>query len=570
MSIASESARCRLLAGSLLAAVLLAALLLATSPQLPLAWDEGNAILRAEQLPHQWPYTTSHEGHPALYGIVIALGQWAAGAWLGPVEAARLGPIALMALAAGAMCYRLARDYGLVVALGAVTALLLLPRLFAHAHFASCDGPLTSCWVLAWATFPRPRRGDCAADPAVHWAAIAAWGIALGMTLSCKATGWIAPLPFLVWTVVYRDRTAAKALCFGLPVALATFFLLNPPLWHDPLQGWATFFRLNLSRASQPGLNISTQFFGRMYNLDYSLPWYNTLVWTAITVPLGMLLLAAVGVVAVAARRRQQPAGVLLLANWLVLPVVRALPGTPPHDAERLFLPSFAFLAALAGLGCAEMIRWAAKRRWREGVGSPFPPTICHVEDAMTERDSRPLGMLRARPWPPWRTLLLIFVLYAGSASSLWWYAPQWLSYYSLLIGGLPGATASGMEPTYYWDALDRSVLQWLHEHTSADEKICFAAAPSENLLLLRRWHVLRRFTGSEDPGTFRWYVLQRRPSGLRPEDLWLIEHVRPAHCKTIRPGGLGPWRLDVPLVEVYLYEDHLRACAEVRPPGRR
>ena len=32
---------------------------------------------------------------------------------------------------------------------------------------------------------------------------------------------------------------------------------------------------------------------------------------------------------------------------------------------------------------------------------------------------------------------------------------PVPLSYFSPIVGGLPGATALGMEPTYYWDGLD-------------------------------------------------------------------------------------------------------------------
>ena len=50
-----------------------------------------------------------------------------------------------------------------------------------------------------------------------------------------------------------------------------------------------------------------------------------------------------------------------------------------------------------------------------------------------------------------------ILLICGASAVNLRWYAPQWLSYYSLAIGGLPGATALGMEPTYYWDGLDQT-----------------------------------------------------------------------------------------------------------------
>ena len=90
--------------------------------------------------------------------------------------------------------------------------------MFAHAHFASFDGPLVSCWVLAWATFAAAR--------APAGSSRSSGASMLGMTLSTKATGWIAPLPFVVWAAAYRDRAAAKALAVGLPVALATFFVL--------------------------------------------------------------------------------------------------------------------------------------------------------------------------------------------------------------------------------------------------------------------------------------------------------------------------------------------------------
>jgi hypothetical protein len=90
---------------------------------------------------------------------------------------------------------------------------------------------------------------------------------------------------------------------------------------------------------------------------------------------------------------------------------------------------------------------------------------------------------------------------------------------------------------------------------------------PDFNLELMEEWGKLNRpwttFDGSSlnpPADNIRWYVLQRRPSARLPGDAWLIENVEPAFRKTIRLGGIGPWRLDVPLVEVYAYEDHLRA----------
>jgi len=557
-----------------------------------MGWDEGDAIFRAEKIPETWEYTTQREGqpalcetvegHPAFSGMVIAAGHWLAGAWLPPLEAWRFGPIVLLAAAVGAMFYRMAADYSPAAGIGAAAALLLMPRVFAHAHFAAFDGPLVSCWILTWAAFaPACRR----------WRAALLWGILLGATLSCKATGWLAPIPFIAWTVVYWDRGALKALTGGLPTALAVFFLLNPPLWNAPIGGLIEFFDLNLHRGDDPGLNISTQFFGRMYNLDFPLPWYNTLVWVGVTVPVGILLLAGVGLIAVvrshcrgwpsswgrlptcqedgrSATCPADRAGMLLVLNWLILLIVRAIPGTPPHDAERLILPSFAFLATLAGVGCL----WSAAI-YRRFLGAPVTGELSRCvsvkQSGATMLRMVPAPHSKARPGRPWHTMAFVGLVYVGSASSLFWYAPQWLSYYNLLIGGLPGATARGMEPTYYWDGLDRDVLDWLNANTAEDECICFAAVPNENLYLLEEWGKLDRpwtvFRGGPlDPpaGNVRWYVLQRRPSARLPGDAWLIENAEPAFRKTIRPGGCGPWRFDVPLVEVYAYRDHLRAVA--------
>ncbi|HEY2893656.1 MAG TPA: glycosyltransferase family 39 protein, partial [Pirellulales bacterium] len=214
-------------------------LLLATSPWLALVWDEGDTIARAEVLASDfsggeslaakldalkadWPYTTVREGHPPLAGYLIALGRALAPAWLGPITALRLGPITFFALAIGAMFYRLARDYSLwSVSLIAVAALLTMPRVFAHAHYATLDGPLTAAWLLSWAAFlPATRR----------WACVPLLGLMLGLAFSAKLTGWLAPLPLLAWGVLYRDRRALAAVCFSLPIAVAVFVALNPPL----------------------------------------------------------------------------------------------------------------------------------------------------------------------------------------------------------------------------------------------------------------------------------------------------------------------------------------------------
>ena len=65
---------------------------------------------------------------------------------------------------------------------------------------------------------------------------------------------------------------------------------------------------------------------------------------------------------------------------------------------------------------------------------------------------------------------------------------PVPLSYFSPLVGGLPGATALGMEPTYYWDALSPEARRWLAEHTEPpDEPSSSRRSPTRGSICARR-----------------------------------------------------------------------------------
>lgn len=508
--------------------------LIGSSLSLPMVWDEGNAIRRSDQilkwfdngptfsrdaLQQGWPYTTQVEGHPAFYGLVIAAGRTVSAPFLAPLTAARFGPICLFALAVGAVFWRVRRGVysvnGLIAAIGSVVAILLLPRLFAHAHFASFDGPLTACWFLAWALFDASKfdTGKLDADKESCRKRLAKnilFGIALGMTLSCKATGWIAPIPLIVWTLCYWDRRAMTCLAIGLPVALLTFYILNPALWLSPIDGFLTFLQLNFHR-DELGLNLSTQFLGQLYNLDHPLPWYNTLFWVAVTVPVPLLILLVVELIAIIRHPSVARFEILVAMNAAILLMVRALPGVPVHDGIRLFLPAFGFIAILIGFGAA--------RLWQR-FGKLGP--IC------------------------------VMTFYLAAGSSLVWFAPHWLSYYNLLIGGPSGAAAVGMEPTYYWDSLDDETLAWINANTEPGEKVLFVDAPSTNLALLRQWGKLKPEVSRKASGRYRWRVIQNRPGSLQPDSLHRIQKETPIYRKNLGSGGIGPWRRDVLLLGIY------------------
>jgi hypothetical protein len=530
-------------------AALSCAVLIATAVPLPMAWDEGNSIARSRGIARwcdkvlkgiyrgeleilfrrdlidlEWQYTTAVEGHPALYGIVIAVGSTLSRYHLSPLLSARCGPIVLASLSMGAAFYRLTKQYGVTTGLTSIFAMLTTPRLFAHLHFASFDGPLTSCWILCWALF----------EPALRSLPYAvAWGIALGLTLSCKSTGWLCLAAYGAWLCVYCSRRAVATVGAGSVLALATFYVVNPRLWHDPLGGFSRFLSLNACRT----IDVATIFLGQRYDLHHSLPWYNTIVLTISTSPLPILVAAAIGVLSVARSRRRDTGGLLIVLHWLVLLVVRALPFTPPHDGERLILPSFAFLAILAGIGAA---RCAARLRML--IRSA---TLRLVLPAMTA-----------------------FLVASTLLYNMLCFAPQWLAFYSAAIGAPDGAVRLGMEPTYYWDSLDAEVLSWLHEHSELDEAVRFGPISHESLALMHQWGLLRRPVADERDA-YRWYIMQLRPSTMSKLDKDLVKHETPAYVKLTgsphcRRWG---WARPVPLLYIFGYEQVVRAAVRIGSP---
>jgi hypothetical protein len=160
----------------------------------------------------------------------------------------------------------------------------------------------------------------------------------------------------------------------------------------------------------------------------------------------------------------------------------------------------------------------------------------------------------------PWRKQLLRTALvgaFLATAANLVRYYPQTLSHYSFLAGGLRGAADRGMEPAYWWDALDNDVLRWLNQHTRADETIAFS--PIFNVAGLGK-----PVPTSVDPRQqpFRWYVLQNRPGMFTSTDRALMRREKPVFVKYAGRRSARekvPGDLDVPLISVFSFEQYQR-----------
>ncbi len=358
--------------------------------------------------------------HPPVYKEGMALTEALFGGLLGPVPGYRLSSALLFALLVGTLVWVASGVGGLPTGVAAGVSVVLMPRVFGHAHFGATDLPLTAFWVgsaLAFYSYLRSGRRR----------SLALAAIALGLAMGTKFTGWLLPVPLLVWAVLERRWWKWFAV---VPCALVVWYLFVPPAWNDPLGAVARLFTESLSR--ELTAPMTTFYLGTMF--PYVVPWHQSIVMLLVTVPLGILVLSLVGICdAARSRKIMRPADPrAALARLCLLHVgfflaVMALPGSPNHDGVRLFLPSFPFVAILAGLGFGRLMDLA--QRWLHGPASIL------------------VGLVVAS----------VYFLPA------WWQtervSPYYLSYYNELIGGLRGAERSGMELSYWYDAMTPEFL---------------------------------------------------------------------------------------------------------------
>ena len=317
--------------------------------------------------------------------------------------------------------------------------------------------PMTCLWLLAQVAFVASLES--------RWWAVP-FGVALGLAAATKFTGLFAVMPAAVWVAFIEilprltsygagrpvatsaPRTGLRSLSVALVVAPLTMYAIQPAWWIEPFSAPARYFMSNLSRAStQP---LPTLYLGAFYN--FALPWHNTIVLTAITTPVLVLVLSAIGVSVSWCGRREQPSMLIWPLSWLTLMIVRALPNAPGHDGVRLILPSIASLAILAGLGAGWLCDRCRSGRLRV-IGRVL--VLAAIGECL-------VGIARLYPYTD--------------------------SYYNGAIGGLKGAERAGFEVTYYWESAGPEFLQWWRAK-ALEQPISIAfSIDAPYLDLLREW----------------------------------------------------------------------------------
>ena len=200
--------------------------------------------------------------------------------------------------------------------------------------------------------------------------------------------------------------------------------------WHRLARFWGT----GVDRAA-----LQVLYFGQVY-ADRDVPWHYPWLYFAATVPVGLQVLGAARPGPGLARPpgRPVPASAGRLDRLLSRPFSTKI---PVYDGERLFLLVFPLWAMLIGRGFAAAWAWA-------GGGLRVRACAAAVDS-----------------WRSfWRRAYGVVALH-----------PFGLSYYNLLVGGLPGAERLGLELTYWGDAVDRVLL----------DRLAAAAAPNASAALV-------------------------------------------------------------------------------------
>jgi 4-amino-4-deoxy-L-arabinose transferase-like glycosyltransferase len=413
----------------------------AAGKKLVLAWrQQGIRFFDPANIRRNFPWTP--EGPP----FHPPLGHWILG-WthhlLDPapddlhvisITAARFAAAFVLGLTAMAVGMATLRLGGTVAGTAAAAAVVLSPRLFGHSHLASLD-PVTGFFfaMAVFAVIHAEARGD-------SWWRFALAGFFWGLAMLTRLHGLLLAPPVILWLLwnrrprigreapgaMSRDRGVIRRSVRGavvpivvwLGAGLLTLFAGWPWLWLRPIAHLKMFIATGTGRQA---LNVF--YAGRVW-ADRDVPWHYPFVMFAVTVPLGLLMLGLAGMWA-GGRRGQGGSGYLLvIATMLFVLCVFAWPGTPVYDGVRLFLLVFPLWAVSIGLGA----QWLVEvRAW-------------------------------GRTAKQWRLIALgVFLVAQGVGLVVYLRCP--LSYYSLLVGGLPGAEKLGFETTYWGDSVGESLL---------------------------------------------------------------------------------------------------------------
>ena len=431
--------------------------------------------LTAETIDTYW--TINHQSAPMekiWSGIVWLASRHA----FDPLTANRLGTILLTALLVSLVYLLIAEAFGMAAGLFASAALMCLPRFFFHAHLVELDVPVAvasfALTFLFWKTVDRKS-----------WAWALMWGVAWGLAVATKFNGILVPLAFVVWSVIFRRKWSVVLRLFLMGmVAIPTFFLVWPWLYHQTWKRVMDYVNFYLHHGE-----LGQWYFGRFYLPP---PWHFVFVMIWAVVPITMMALFLAGITRAGNGKRDGGLAWLLIISAFVSISPFIFGANLVYDNERLFMPVFPFIAALAGIGFGWLV--TGLRKLLERVKLP--------------RLAVPISLIIG-------VALLIpqLVTMAGLY-------PHLLSYYSEGVGGVAGAAKMGLETTY-WGEPYAAAIPFINANARpgqaiwVDDKAIFLYYQEIGLLRKDVWFLSKYpkiVPGQKGYGIFgdaQWYVLE-------------------------------------------------------------
>jgi hypothetical protein len=423
-----------------------------------------------------------------------------------PISAYRLlGVLLAGALAGGVAAWATLRA-GRAAGLAAGAAFLLMPRIFAHAHFADTDFLVAGLFFCALFWAVEARRWPMAGAGAL-------WGLAL----ATKFTAALLPLVLVPWLVVFRREALRRLPVFAL-AAVATFVAVNPGLWAHPVEAALEYVRMGIGRRDMQVAQLPTFYLGRIY--VFRPPWHYPLVMLALTTPVGLLLLAAGGVAGVV-RAATRPLAVLCAAVLVVVIGALELPRAPLHDDVRLFLPVFPFVALLVGLGAGWALggfRAARDRGHAEAGDAPI-------------RDESPATPGASGPVRRVAGALLVGLALGNALLATVRMHPFQGSYFNVLVGGIAGAERHGLETTGLKEVLSREVYADLSRILPPGAALDGGPFLYEDLLFAQDMGWLRRDVSVRQAPPADYVLVVNRRGWFRATDRALFDFARPAYA---------------------------------------
>ena len=253
--------------------------------------------------------------HNRYYGTVAEAPFALAGRLIGPENDwhAYLGRRALMHLfflAGGAACYLLIhRLFGSrALAVVAMILFLLHPRIYAHSFFNSKDIPFLAMFMIALYLVHRAFRRDTLG-------AFLLCGVGVGLLVNLRIMGAIlfaAVLALRALDLAFAGGAAERrrVLLAGGAFALAavlTYYASLPMLWADP---FGRFTELVQVLGAHPRSEINLLRGEWLYSANGP-PFDYVPIWVGITTPPATLVLALIGIVALAWKGLRRPGDIL-------------------------------------------------------------------------------------------------------------------------------------------------------------------------------------------------------------------------------------------------------------------